>query len=569
MSDVTSGNKRATGARSHSRVGGLTSVPPPPITEEHGLRDRVAHTAGALGAAAGLAPRVVRAGAGLAAELTRVAVGRSQVEPAKGDRRFTDPTWANNPVFHRLMQGYLAFSNSVDTVVEEADLDWRSKERARFVAGVVTSTLSPTNNLVTNPAALRRAYDTGGASLLSGARHFVDDLRNNGGMPKQVDDSGYVVGENLAASPGAVIFRNSVCELIQYAPTTPTVRQCPVLIIPPQINKYYFMDLAPGRSFVEHSVARGLSIFILSWRNPTPAQADWDMDTYGEAVLDALDVIREVSGSEEAITLGLCAGGITTATVLSYLAATEPSRIRACSFAVTLIDWDVPAAIGAFRSRVLLGVARRRARRGGVMDARSLGAVFTWMRPDDLVWNYWVNNYLMGEKPPTFDILAWNADRTNLPAALHRQYMEVFQHNSLSRPGAMEVLGRGVDLSSIKADAYVVGGLSDHLTPWQGCYRTTQLLGGDCTFVLSPTGHVQTPVSAPSPKAHYFVGPKPGPDPEAWRSAATRQEGTWWTHWADWVIARAGEERPAPAELGSAAHPVLAPAPGTYVHQPA
>jgi len=537
--------------------------------EERGLRDRVADGVRVVGRAVGESPRVARAGADLAVELAKVTVGKSEVAPGRGDRRFADPTWSDHPGYRRLMQSYLAASNTVDSVVEDTDVSWRTKEQLRFAAGILTSTLAPTNTLLGNPAAVKRAFETAGGSLRTGMSNWVDDLRHNGGMPKQVDDSGYVVGENLAATPGAVVFRNEVLELLQYAPSTPTVRSCPVLLIPPQINKYYFTDLAPGRSLLEHAVGRGLTCFAVSWRNPGPAQGDWDLDTYATALLEATDVVRQISSSDELITIGLCAGGITTATVLSYLAEHDPGRIRACSFAVTLLDWDTPAAIGAFRSRRLLAVTRRKGKKNGVLDARSLGSVFTWMRPNDLVWNYWVNNYLMGNKPPAFDILAWNEDKTNLPAALHRQFLEMFEDNVLTIPKGVEVLGHGVDLASVKADSYVVGGFSDHLTPWQGCYRTTQLLGGNSEFVLSPTGHIQTPVSPPGPKAHFFTGGKPGPDPEAWRAGATKQTGSWWDHWADWVIGRAGDERPARESLGSEKYPVLGAAPGTYVHQPA
>lgn len=515
-------------------------------------------------------PKLVgRAAAGFGAEVGRVIVGRSAVEPAKGDRRFNDPAWKDHPGYHRLMQTYLAFGNSVGEVVEGADVTWRTRERARFAAGVLTSAIAPTNTLLGNPAAIKRAFDTAGGSLITGTRHFLSDLRHNGGMPRQVDASGYTVGENLAATAGAVIFRNEVLELIQYTPTTATVRETPVLLVPPQINKYYFVDLAPGRSFVEHAVSKGLSFFLVSWRNPGKEQGDWNLDTYARAIIDAMDAVREITGSEELITFSLCAGGITTSTVLSYLASIGDSRVKACAFAVTLLDWEVPAAIGAFNSGPLLAVAKRKGKKQGVLDARSLGTVFTWMRPDDLVWNYWVNNYLMGNKPPTFDILAWNADSTNLPSALHRQFMLCFRKNVLTIPGELQVLGHGVDLGSIKSDTYVIGGFSDHLTPWTGCYRTTQLFGGSCEFVLSPTGHIQTPVSPPGPKAHYFTGPTPPADPEMWRAQSTRHDGTWWDHWADWVIARAGDEKPAPARLGSKKHPVLVPAPGTYVHQPA
>jgi polyhydroxyalkanoate synthase len=532
-----------------------------------GIRDRILGAGQLAVKAVRHTPRLADAGAGLAAELARVALGRSAVEPAKGDRRFADPTWSGHPGYRRLMQGYLAFSNSVEEIVERGDMAWRTRERARFAAGVLTSAVAPTNTLLGNPAAIKRAFETGGGSLRAGTRNWVRDVRHNGGMPKQVDDSGFVVGENVAATGGAVVFRNDVCELIQYTPTTPTVRACPVLVIPPQINKYYFLDMAPGRSLVAHAVSRGLATFIISWRNPTAVNSHWDLDTYGQAVLEVMDAILQITGNEELITLGLCAGGITTATVLSYLAAVGDNRVRAASFAVTLIDWNTPAAIGAFNSSTLLAAARRKARRSGVLDARSLGTVFTWMRPNDLVWNYWVNNYLMGQQPPAFDILAWNDDKTNLPGALHAQFLEIFRNNSLTRPDGITVLGQGVRLAEVKCDSYVVGGFSDHLTPWQGCYRATQLLGGHSEFVLSPTGHIQTPVSPPGPKAHYFTGGTPGPDAEAWRAASTRHDGTWWDSWADWVIARAGEERPAPVALGSDTHPVLCPAPGTYVHE--
>jgi polyhydroxyalkanoate synthase len=511
----------------------------------------------------------VKAGLGLAVEGVRIAAGRSTVEPAKGDGRFADPSWTENPGYRRIKQGYLAWSKAIDSVVEAADVDWRTRERARFAAGILTSSLAPTNTLPGNPAALKRAIETGGGSLVTGARQFVDDLLHNGGMPKQVDASGFQVGGNIAVTPGAVVYRDEVCEVIQYKPTTPKVATRPVVMIPPPINKYYFMDLAPGRSFIEHAVAQGIQFFVISWRNPRKEHGDWGLDTYGEAVLGAIDVAREITGSDDVIALGLCAGGIITATVLSHLAARGDSRVHAVSFGVTLLDWDCPAMVGAFQSKGLLSVARRKSSRAGVLDARSLGTVFTWMRPNELVWNYWVNNYLMGKKPPAFDILAWNDDKTNLPGRLHGQFLDIFAGNLLAK-GGLEVLGTPVDLSGVKIDNYVTGGLSDHLTPWDGCYRATQLLAGHSTFVLSPTGHIQTQVSPPgNPKSHYFVGGEPGPDPHEWRAGAERRPGTWWDHWVEWVKARGGAEKPAPRTLGSRRHKVLAPAPGTYVLEPA
>ncbi|HLJ07701.1 MAG TPA: alpha/beta fold hydrolase, partial [Acidimicrobiia bacterium] len=306
--------------------------------------------------------------------------------------------------------------------------------------------------------------------------------------------------------------------------------------------------------------------FAISWRNPGKEHGDWGLDTYAEAFIRAIDVARDVTGSDDVNALGMCAGGITMSTALSHLAATGDTRVHSASFGVTLLDFSIPAMVGLFQSRPLLSLARRRSRRAGVLSGDSLASVFTWMRPNDLVWNYWVNNYLMGKKPPAFDILAWNADKTNLPGRLHEQFLDIFGDNLLAKPGGLTVLGTPVDVSSIKYPTYFTGGLTDHLTPWQGCYRATQLVSGETTFVLSPTGHIQTQVSPPgNPKAHYFVAPDPGPDPEEWRSRAERRPGTWWEHWADWIIERGGGQRPAPSRLGNRRHPVLDPAPGRYV----
>jgi polyhydroxyalkanoate synthase len=338
-----------------------------------------------------------------------------------------------------------------------------------------------------------------------------------------------------------------------------------VLMVPPQINKYYFMDLAPGRSFVEYAVSRGIPFFTLSWRNAGPEQGQWNFDTYAAAVLRALDVVCEITRSDDAHVLGLCAGGILTAATASHLAATGDDRLRTASFGVTLLDFETPAAIGLFDSGPVVSAARKWSARKRVLDGPSLGSVFSWLRPNDLVWNYWVNNYLMGDEPPTFDILAWNNDATNLPAALHSQFLDIFTDNVLAN-GETEVLGTPVDLERIGLDTYVTGALTDHLTPWKGCYRTTQLVGGDSTFILSNAGHIASLVNPPgNPKAHYFAGPEPGEDPDRWRTSAEERRGTWWEDWATWVIDRTDGERKAPARLGSRRHQPIEPAPGAYV----
>jgi polyhydroxyalkanoate synthase len=398
-------------------------------------------------------------------------------------------------------------------------------------------------------------------------RNFLRDLRRNGGMPSQVAEGAHRVGEHLAVTPGAVIWRDERCELIRYAPTTPTVRARPVIVVTPQINKYYFLDLAPGRSFVEYEVSRGIQVFIVSWRNPGPEHAGWGLEEYASTILGAIEAARSLTGSDDVDLFGFCAGGITTAATLAHLAAIDDQRVNTASFAVTLLDFDVPALIGMLADPALLRVSKWNSRRAGVLDGTSLGSIFSWLRPNDLVWNYWVNNFLMGEDPPVFDILAWNADPTNLPAKLHGQFLDIFGQNLLCTPGALTLFGTPVDLSRIKLETYVTGATTDHLTPWKGCYRATQLMGGPSTFILSNAGHIQAQVNPPgNPKAHFFAGPTPGPDPDAWLAAADRHPGTWWSHWADWALERGPAEVPAPTELGNTAYPVLAPAPGTYVY---
>ena len=502
----------------------------------------------------------------LAAELMKIAIGASDIEPEKRDWRFKDDAWDSNSFYKRLGQSYLAFCKGAKGVVND-DADWRTRERAQFALEVTTSALAPTNTLLGNPAALKKAFDTNGKSLLRGIKNFASDVRHNGGMPSMVDSSPFTKGDNLAATPGAVVFRNEVLELLQYTPQTDEVYAIPTLLIPPQINKYYFTDLAPGRSLVEYAVQQGVQMYVVSWRNPQKDQGDWDLDTYVSALLEAIDAINSITGRKKINTIGFCAGGITMSALLSYMAATNDKRVNAISYAVTLLDWSTPSMMGMLHSKKLIDHARKKSRRKGIISGQDLGSLFAWFRPNELVWNYWVNNYLMGENPPSFDILAWNADSTNLPASLHVQFLDVFMHNAMRHPGEFTVLGEAVDLGRITADAFVVGAIDDHLTPWKGCYETTQLLGGDSTFVLSNAGHIAALVNPPgNPKASYLAGPEPGEDPVEWLNNAGKHQGSWWEHWSGWVGERSGDKVDAPATLGNTRFPELAPAPGTYIH---
>lgn len=520
--------------------------------------------ASALLGALARTPGIVDRGASLAGGVAAAVLGRSTVTPHKGDRRFADPAWVSHPFYRRLGQAYLTVERAIGDAVEDADIDWSTRERARFAAGILASGLAPTNTLVGNPTALKHAFDTGGASLVRGGRNLLGDLRHTR-MPRQVDASPFTVGENVGATPGEVVWRNEVLEIIQYTPTTPTVRTVPLLVVWSVINRHYILDLGKDRSFIEYAVGQGLQVFVTSWRNPTAEQADWDLDTYAQALLDATDAIREITGSEQVGTIGLCAGGQLLAAVMAHLQGNGDDRVAHAAFGVSQIDMSIPNVAALALHPALTGVTRVATEATGVVDGRAIAAVFSWLRPTELVWNQWVNNYLMGKDAPQYDILAWNNDTTRVPGALQRDLLRIAMDNLLVTPGGLSLLGTPVDLGAITADTYVVGAETDHLVPWQGAYRSTQLLGGDSTFVLSGGGHIQHLVNPPgNPKAHFRTGPV-AEQADAWLEGSSQQAGSWWPHWAEWAIARSGEERPAPKRLGSRRNKPIEPAPGRYV----
>jgi polyhydroxyalkanoate synthase len=511
---------------------------------------------------------VVQRTARMAAELWEIAIGTSSRAPQVTDRRFADARFHESALYCRAMQAYLAWREALLGLVDDLDLDPKSRARGRLAMTLLTEAVAPTNTLLGNPAALSRALETRGESLWSGLQNMWRDWRENGGMPSQVDRRPFRVGENLAVTPGQVVFRNDVLELIQYAPSTAKVRERPLVMIPPQINKYYILDLAPGRSLVEYVVARGFQTFVVSWRNPTAAQRDWGLDTYVGALVEATEAALRITASEKLNVLGACAGGITTATLLGHLAALGDERVSSATFPVTVLDTSVESALDLLASEKTIASAVSRSQRLGVLSGRDLKRVFAWLRPNDLVWNYWVNNYLMGTPPPAFDILYWNDDATNLPATLHAEFLDIYMRNSLCQPSTLEVLGTPIDLGKVRADVYAIGALADHITPWQACYRTPRLFGGARTFVESTSGHIQAIVNPPgNSKAVYLTNDAYGADEKAWLDGAKEHRGTWWAHWIEWLAARSGSERPAPTRLGSDVYPPGAPAPGRYVHQ--
>jgi polyhydroxyalkanoate synthase subunit PhaC len=513
-------------------------------------------------------PRTVaRRGGSLIGELRRIATGTSQVEPSKRDRRFQDPAWSGNPVLHRVVQAYLSAGQMLECLVGDAGLDWRSEARMRFLVDNVVEALAPSNSPVLNPTALKAAIDTGGRNFARGAANLARDLATPPRVPSMVDPRPFQVGGNLAVTPGAVVLRTPIMELLQYQPQTDRVRDIPLLMVPPTINKYYIADLAPDRSMVEYFVRSGQQVFMISWRNPDARHADWGLDRYAGAVLDALDAVERICSVDRAILLGLCSGGIITSLVLGHLAGQgELDRVAGVTLGVTVLDQSRAGLPSAVLDRRVADLAAARSARRGYLDGRGLAEMFAWLRPGDLVWNYWVNNYLLGKDPAPFDILFWNSDTTRMSARLHRDFLTLAVRNSLITPGDATVLGTPVDLGAVKLDAYVVAGIADHICPWESCYRTTQLLGGQTRFVLSTSGHIAALVNPPgNPKARYQVNEDNPPDPQQWLRRAGTETGSWWDDYVRWLRDHSGPERPAPDTLGGGGLEPLDAAPGTYV----
>ena len=506
--------------------------------------------------------------AALTRELVAALAGTGGAAPQKGDKRFIDSAWQSNPFYRVAMQSYLAWCNALGGFVDRSALDDRSKERAQFVLQLLTDALAPTNTLLGNPAALRKIIESGGTSLISGVKNAVMDAVRNQGMPSQVDTSAFEVGKNLATSPGAVVFRNEVLELIQYQPATASVHARPQLIVPPQINKYYVFDLSKGKSIVDFLLQSEFQVFVVSWRNPTIEHRDWDMDTYVSALIEAIHAVREITGSDDVNLHGACSGAMTMSALMGHLEARGERLVNAATLMVAVLDSSAESQIGLFATPESISAAKQNSIMKGVLEGNEMGRVFAWMRPNDLVWNYWINNYLLGNAPPVFDILYWNNDTTRLPGKFHGQLLDIFAGNVFARPSALTVLGTPVDLSKVQCDKYVVGGITDHITPWKGVYNTARMFGGNTRFVLSSSGHIQSLINPPgNAKAKFFVNADTGlpEDPEAWLGSAAAQPDSWWDNWRAWLAERSGDRRDAPARLGSARHPALCDAPGTYV----
>jgi polyhydroxyalkanoate synthase subunit PhaC len=484
-----------------------------------------------------------------------------------GDKRFSAPEWQENPVYRTMRDVYLLASDLLLRQGEALDMDEAEKQRINFHLRQFVDATSPSLLLISNPAALRRAMETGGVSLADGARNLMADLKE--GRLSMVDATAFAPGRNMALSPGKVVHRNKLIELIQYEPKTETVYNTPLLIFPPWINKYYILDLQPKNSMMKWLVEQGFTVFIVSWKNPDESMDGITIEDYVDlGPLEASDVVREITGSPRVNTMGYCIGGTLQLLTLAWLAAKgDDERFNSATFMVSLQDYSRVGDTAVFLGEDKLDFVEQQMMQRGYLDSREMSNMFNLLRANDLIWSNVVNNYLMGQKPPAFDLLYWNSDGTRMTRAAHSWYLRnTYAENNLIVPGKVQLKGEALDLGKIKQDVYAVGAEKDHIVPWDAAWRITQLAGGKVRYVLANSGHIAGMINPPGGKGTYWVneGGQPAASAEEWRKGATAHEGSWWTDWGAWLAERSGQKGKPPT-MGSTAHPPLADAPGTYV----
>ncbi len=485
------------------------------------------------------------------------------------DRRFKDKAWREEPGWTYLQQSYFLMSNWLNRLVDDAGLDADTHRRVKFYTRQYLSAMAPSNFALTNPEALRRARETDGRSLVDGLAHFLDDLERGDGYlrVRRTDEAAFTLGDNIAASPGKVVFRNELMELIQYAPATTTVHRRPLLLVPPWINKYYILDLQDHNSFVKYAVDQGFTVFLISWINPPAELADHRFEDYLRAgPLAALDAIEAATGERELNVLGFCIGGILTATLLSHLAAAGDQRVTSATFLATLFDFTDVGDIGVFVDERQVAALERHTAATGFLEGRHMADMFSMLKENDLLWSFFVDNYLLGKAPEPFDLLYWNGDATRLPAAMLSDYLRGFYlDNAPARPRTLDILGHPFDTRDVAVPTYALATKDDHIAPWASCWPVTRQLRGPVRFVLGGSGHIAGVINPPArAKYGYWTRDDAGDDAEDWFEGATGHAGSWWPDWAGWLAERAGEPVPArdPAAGGLAP---LDDAPGRYV----
>ena len=493
-------------------------------------------------------------------------------EPAKGDKRFTDPAWKDEVVFDYLKQSYLLTARWLQGTVKEVDgIDEKTAQKVEFYTRQFVDAMSPSNFAMTNPQVVKATVESKGENLLRGLQNLLTDLERGKGTLaiRQTDMNAFKVGGNVATSPGKVVFQNELMQLIQYAPATEQVHQVPLLIVPPWINKFYILDLKPQNSFIKWATEHGYTVFVISWVNPDEKLTKLVFEDYMKlGPLAALDAIEKATGERKASAIGYCIGGTLMATTLAYMAARGDDRIVACTFFTAQVDFTEPGELGVFIDEDQLAGVEQVMSKKGYLEGTEMATTFNMLRANDLIWSFVVNNYLMGKDPFPFDLLFWNADATRMPAAMHIYYLRnMYQKNLLAKPGALVIDNVPIDLGKITTPVYLQAGKEDHIAPAKSVYKATQLFSGPVRFMLAGSGHIAGVVNPPSAKKYQHwlnETPKNPPTLEEWRAGATEYPGSWWNDWDKWLSAKSGPDVPARVP-GQGGLPAIEDAPGSYV----
>ena len=496
---------------------------------------------------------------------------KAPADPTPKDRRFSNPLWETHPVFNYLKQQYLMNSEAVSNAIADLEtLDPADRRRVEYFTRQIVDMFSPTNFLGTNPDALEKAVETDGESLVKGLENLVRDIEANSGdlLVTLSDPSAFRIGENIATTEGSVVYRNRMMELIQYAPTTDTVHQTPLLIFPPWINKFYIMDLKPANSLIKWIVDQGYTLFVVSWVNPDASYADVGMDDYiRDGFLRAMAEVRRITGEPQINAVGYCIAGTTLGLTLAHLERSGDTSVKSATFFTTLADFSDPGEVGVFLDNDFVDGIERQSARDGMLSRLFMSRTFSFLRSNDLIYQPAIKSYMMGEAPPAFDLLFWNGDGTNLPAKMAIQYLRGLCQDDGFAKGTFPVFGEAVSLAGVKVPLCAIACETDHIAHWRGSFNSVAQMGSkDKTFILSESGHIAGIINPPSKNkyGHYTNdAPVAGP-PEAWKAGATFNAGSWWPRWEAWLKARSGKQIAARVP-GDSTNPVLAPAPGTYV----
>jgi poly[(R)-3-hydroxyalkanoate] polymerase subunit PhaC len=491
------------------------------------------------------------------------------IEAASEDRRFKDKAWSDNALFDYIKQSYLLTARCIQGAVKNVEgLDERTARKVDFYTRQFVDAIAPSNFVMTNPEVLRATIESRGENLLNGLKNLLDDLERGKGRLaiSMTDMAAFKIGENIATTPGKVIYQNELIQLLQYAPATKTVKRRPLLIIPPWINKYYILDLRPRNSFIRWAVEQGHTVFVISWVNPDARLAEKSFEDYmREGPLAALDAMEQATGEREANVIGYCLGGTLLASTLAYMAAKRDNRVKSATYFVTMVDFKEAGELSVFIDEEQLHALDERMAKKGYLEARDMHTTFNMLRANDLIWSFVVNNYLLGKSPFPFDLLYWNADSTRMPAAMHSFYLrKMYQENLLVQPGGMTIGGVPIDLRKIKTPSFLLSTREDHIAPWRSTYAATQIYSGPVKFALSASGHIAGVVNPPGGKYGHWENDGNPPTPDEWLAGATQHPDSWWPAWESWVAQYTGGEVPA-RQPGDGKLKPIEGAPGSYV----